>query len=366
MLLIDAHEDLAYNALNFERDYCLAAAEIREREKGTQIPTWNSGQAMLGYPDYQRGQVGLIFGTIFVPHRRHALGEYEKLAYTDFSQARRLYHQQIDFYRDLVDRAPDKFRLVRSRVELAGVLQPWEDRLAESPAPQLPVGIVLLMEGAEGIENPAELEEYWDAGLRIVGPVWAGGRLCGGTFEPGRFTSDGYALLETMASLGFMLDVSHMTEESALQALEVYEGTIIASHANPRALLKDPHNERHLTDRTIRRLVERDGVVGIVPFNHFLDSDWRDGDDRTLVRLEHVAAHIDYVCQLAGDPYHAAIGTDFDGGFGWPAVPLEIDTIGDLQKLVPWLSARGYGAADIEAIFSGNWKRCLEKALPQK
>lgn len=362
MLLIDAHEDFAYNALNFGRDYSLSAAEIRQREKDTPIPGWN-GQALLGYPDYRRGQVGLIFGTVFVTHKQHASGAYEKLVYTDFNQARRQYYRQIDYYRALGDRSPANFRLVRNGKELQEILQPWED--AASPA-QPPVGIVMLMEGAEGIADPKELEEYWQAGLRIIGPVWAGGRFCGGTIEPGKFTSDGYALLDTMAALGYILDISHMNEESALQALDSYAGPVIASHANPRALLKDSRNERQLTDRTIRQLVARGGVMGIVPYNRFILLDWCDGDDRRLVRLEHVAAHIDYVCQLAGDPFHVAIGTDFDGGFGWPAVPLEIDTIGDIQKLIPWLAERGYSETDIAAIFSGNWKRCLEANLPEK
>ena len=365
MLLIDAHEDFAYNALNFGRDYTLSAAEIRQREQGTPVPGWN-GQALLGYPDYRRGQVGLIFGTVFVTHKQHASGDYEKLVYTDFNQARRLYHQQIDYYRALGDRSPANFRLVRSRKEMHETLQPWEAGISQEPAVQSPVGIVMLMEGAEGIADPRELEDYWEAGLRIVGPVWAGGRLCGGTIEPGKFTSDGYALLETMAALGYTLDISHMNEESALQALDFYAGPVIASHANPRALLKDPHNERHLTDRTIRQLVERGGVMGIVPYNRFINLDWGNNDDRRLVRLEHVAAHIDYVCQLAGDSFHVAIGTDFDGGFGWPAVPLEIDTIADVQKLVPRLAERGYSETDIAAIFNGNWKRCLEASLPEK
>ncbi len=366
MLLIDAHEDIAYNALNFGRDYHLSAAEIRQNEKDTLIPSWNGGQALLGYPDYQRGQVGLVFGTVFVHHKRHASGSFEKLVYADFSQARRLYHQQIDYYHELADRHPDCFRLVRNRVELAETLGPWDDLPAGETAANFRVGIVMAMEGAEGIEQANELEEYWEKGLRILGPVWAGGRLCGGMYEPGHFTPEGRAMLETMAGLGYTLDLSHMNEESALQALEAYAGPVIASHANPRALLKDAHNERHLTDRTIQALVERDGVIGIIPFNAFLKPGWRSGDDRSLVTLELVAAHIDYVCQLAGDALHAGIGSDFDGGFGWPSVPLEVDTIADLQKLVPVLRERGYQAADIEAIFNGNWKRCLERSLPQK
>ncbi len=363
MFIIDAHEDFAYNALNFGRDYRLSAAEIRQLEKDTPIPSVN-GQATLGFADYQRGQVALIFGTIFATHKRHAFDIYEKLVYTDFNQARRCYHQQIDYYHALVDRDHEYFSLVRSRKELAEALHPWEQKPANPPTVQHPVGIVMLMEGAEGMENPAELEEYWQAGLRIIGLVWAGGRLCGGTIEPGGFTTEGYGMLETMAALGYILDISHMNTESSLRALDMYQGAIIASHANPRSMLKNPPNERHLTDDAIRRLVERGGVMGIVPYNRFIDCEWRNDDDRSRVRLDHVAALIDHVCQLAGDAAHVALGTDFDGGFGWPAIPLEVNTIADMQKLAPVLAGHGYAETDIAAIFNGNWRRILEKNLP--
>lgn len=88
----------------------------------------------------------------------------------------------------------------------------------------------------------------------------------GGTFEQGDFTNEGYALLEIMAELGYTLDISHMNEVSALQALDRYEGPVIASHANARSLIKNIEGERQLTDRTIRRLIERGGVMGVVPF----------------------------------------------------------------------------------------------------
>ncbi|MEJ5202713.1 MAG: membrane dipeptidase, partial [Anaerolineales bacterium] len=59
------------------------------------------------------------------------------------------------------------------------------------------------------------------------------------------------------------------------------------------------------------------------------------------------------------------IGTDFDGGFGWPAVPMELETIADLQKLSGILAEEGYQPNDITAILGGNWQRILEKVLPE-
>ncbi len=361
--IIDAHEDIAYNRLSFGRDYRRAALETRKLEAETPIPE-RAGLSLLGWPDYQRAQVGLIFGTLFAAPRLYAGGEWDSQVYANAAQAARLYQAQIDYYHRLTDEAPDQFTLVRTRRDLAAVLQPWEQAQAGQPTATHPVGLVMSLEGGEGLGRPEELEEYWQMGLRAVGPVWAGTRFCGGTMEPGGFTREGYHLLEVMADLGYILDLAHMTEQSALQALERYEGTVIASHVNARALLKGGSGERHFSDVTIRNLAERGGVMGILPFNSFLLPGWKIGDDRRLVTLNTVAAQIDHVCQLTGSAAHVAIGTDFDGGFGWPAVPLELDTIGDLGKLETVLLERGYSEADTAAILHGNWKNILERSLP--
>jgi membrane dipeptidase len=360
---IDAHEDIAYNALSFGRDYTRPAIETRRLEADGPIPD-RTGQTLLGWPDYQTGKVALIFATLFLAPRRYQGGPWETQAYRDAEEAARLYQTQIDFYRRLADEAPDKFCLVRTRQELAAVLKPW----AQSALPNEthPVGLYLSIEGAEGIRYPQELEEYWAMGVRAAGPVWAGTRFCGGTHEPGAFTREGFELLEVMGGLGYVLDLAHMTEQSALQALDAYPGPIIASHGNARALLKNMPGERHFTDTTIRRLAERGGVMGAMPFNGFLLPGWKRGEDRRQVTLDTFIAHIDHVCQLIGSANHIAIGTDFDGGFGWPAVPLELDTIADLPKIETALQARGYSDPEVTAILHGNWQRILENSLPER
>ncbi len=361
--IIDAHEDIAYNALSFGRNYSRSASETRRLEEDTPIPG-RAGQTLLGWPDYQAGQVALIVGTLFLSPRRFQGGPWEIQAYQNAQEAAPLYRGQIDFYRRLCDDHPDQFSLVQTRQELAAVLAPWEESPAEFPAKTHKVGIMMSMEGAEGIRQPEEMEEFWNLGVRATGPVWAGGRFCGGTVEPGGFTREGYKLLEVMADLGYVLDLAHMNEQSTLQAIDAYSGTVIASHANARALLKGLSGERHFTDTTIRRLAERGGVIGVLPFNKFLLPGWSETDDRHLVTLETVAAHIDHICQLTGSSKHVALGTDFDGGFGWPAVPQEIDTIADLPKLETVLRQRGYAETDISAVLHGNWQSILERSLP--
>ena len=220
------------------------------------------------------------------------------------------------------------------------------------------------MEGAEGIREPDEVEQWFEAGVRIIGPAWAGNQYVGGTREPGPLSRKGYQLLDHMADLGMILDISHMDYLSALQALDSYRGQVIASHSNAEALIRGISINRHLKDDIIRKLIERDGVMGIVFLNAFLDWTWREAGGRQSISIEKVADQMDYVCQLAGNSRHVAIGTDFDGGFGVDSVPHEIDTIADLPLLVPLLAEKGYNQDDIELIFGRNWLRILRDHLP--
>ncbi len=197
------------------------------------------------------------------------------------------------------------------------------------------------------------------------GPVWAGTRFCGGTHEGKAFTSEAANYCTPWPKLVNILDVAHMNELSMATALDEYEGTVIASHANCRWLLKNPSNQRHLSQENVHRMVERGGVIGVMPYARFLRTDWNLYDPNHHVSLEDLADHVDAICQIAGNSDHVAIGTDFDGGFGWPCVPDEVNSIADMQKLAPILQKRGYTTGQVEAIFHGNWERILNQALPE-
>lgn len=368
MLIVDAHEDLAWNMLTFGRDYTKSALQIRREEQGT-LPALHNDDTLLGWPEYQRGQVALIFATLFAAPARFCIGDWDRLCYADMIQANRMYREQLDVYERLAGENPEKFQLVRSLADLEGLLEIWErpsenGGRSERPQDEHPVGLVLLMEGAEAVRDPGELEVWWERGVRVIGPAWSGTRFCGGSREPGPMTDEGYALLEMMGELGFSLDLSHMDEKAALQALDVYRGQIIASHSNALELLKGSDSNRHLSNRVIHGIIERDGMIGIVPFNVFLKAGWKRGGRREEVQLDPWVSQIDYICQVAGDAYHTGIGSDFDGGFGLQSVPIGIDTIADLQKLETLLNEKGYSKEDIAAILGGNWISRLRQILP--
>jgi membrane dipeptidase len=358
--IVDAHQDLAWNVLTFGRDYSRSAHETRRLENGTSIAAQN-GDTLLGWEDYQRGNIAILFGTLFASPLRKKMGEWDVQAFRDSDEAHRLYRNQADVYQRMVDEHPDQFRLIRARADLESTLEHWNNPRYDHH----PVGIVMLMECAEAIRSMDDLAMWREFGLRIIGPAWAGTRFCGGTREPGPLTREGRELLGAMADQGLALDLSHMDREAALQALDEFPGAIIASHANLMSLLPGISTNRHLTDDVVDGIIARDGVIGVIPANHFLLPGWLKADgDRKHVSLTRVADHIDTICQRAGNARHAAIGSDFDGGFGLQHVPHEIDTVADLQLLAPMLSVKGYSDQDIAMIFGGNWVEFLRRILP--
>lgn len=375
MLIVDAHEDLAWNMLTFGRDYTRSAAEIRRREAGSLAVTVND-ETLLGWPDYQRGRVAVVFATLFAAPLALCQGEWDILCYADQAQAAALYRRQLEAYFRLAEAQPDKFRLVDDRRSLDQVLEAWQRVEAASPGtaeeavdettptPQAPVGLVMLMEGAEAVRHPDELEWWWQQGVRLIGPAWVGNRFCGGTRMPGPLTKEGFALLDGMAGCGFALDLSHMDEIAARQALDYYPGVIIASHSNFQGVTRDPDTNRHLSEAVVQGLIERQGVIGVVPFNAFLKAGWRRGDRREAASLHDVVAQIDSLCQIAGDAWHVGLGTDFDGGFGRQSVPPEIESVADLTRIAPLLQEKGYTDEQIAAILGKNWLRKLAEFLP--
>lgn len=358
-MIVDAHQDLAWNALTYGRDYTRSVEQTRALEAGTAVIKQN-GNTLLGWPDWIQGDVGLIFATLYAGPERLRLHDWETGLYTSPEEARRMYRRQLQYYQRLFDENEDKFRPIHSRGDLAEHLRAWE---AEPDRRRL--GVVLLMEGADGVREPAEIEWWMEQGIRIVGPAWGGTRYSGGTAEPGPLTELGFELLERMADLGLMLDISHMAETAARQALERYGGGILASHSNPRRLLMHTkYPDRHLSDEVIDLMAERGGTIGVVLGNSFLKDGWVRGDPREQVGMEHVIEKIDYYCQHLGTAEHVGIGSDFDGGFGLEWVPSPFDSIADLQKIGQALRERGWDPDDVQAVMGGNWLRTLESGLP--
>lgn len=343
-LIVDAHEDLAYNALSLGRDPRRGVHEARALEPAHP----SGGVATVGLPEFLAGNVRVVFGTVYVSPvgGSNTPGK----TYETPEQANVLGQEQLAYYA-LLSGDP-RIKLITDRADL--------DFCIHSDKPQL--GIVILMEGADPILQPSDVNTWYEAGVRIIGPAWSQTRYSGGTGKPGPLTKLGKELMREMSRAGIMLDTSHMAEESFFQALDLFEGTVIASHSNARKFVP---TDRQLSDDMIRALVKRDAVIGAVFYNQFLKNQWRqNGGVKADVTFETVIDHMKHICDIAGDASHCGIGTDFDGGFGMEATPKEIDTVADLQKFGTALAKAGFKDAEIIGIMGGNWLRVLERGLP--
>jgi membrane dipeptidase len=249
-----------------------------------------------------------------------------------------------------------QLRMLRNWHDVETLLENW----TRADAGMSPLGFILSMEGADPVVSPSQIPEWWDRGLRVIGPVHYGtGTYAHGTGAAGGLSIKGRELLKAMQEVGMILDVTHLADQSFWQAVEIFEGAVLASHNNCRALVPGC---RQFTDDQLRHLIGRGSVIGAALDAWMLCPGWTESQTpRSAVSLEAVVNHIDHICQLAGNASHAAIGSDLDGGFGTEQSPQDLDTIADLQKIPMLLRQRGYKEADVEAVMHANWLRFFRK-----
>lgn len=357
--IIDAHLDLAWNALYFNRDLLASVAQVRATERDL-TDELSRGRNTLTFPELRRANVAVCLATLMGrsgPDQPKRNG-FKRVDLDYESQAIAYAHAkgQLAYYRLLETQG--QLRFITTRSQLATHWDEW----IKAPA-TTPLGIILSMEGGDSILNPGQVESWWKDGLRAVGPVHYGrSQYAHGTSTDGPLSEAGVKLLKEFMGVGMILDVTHLSDQSFFQALDVYPGPLLASHHNCRALVP---GDRQLTDEQIRMLVERGAVIGTAFDNWMLHPGWKRGETNpALVHIEAAADHLDHICQLAGNARHCALGSDLDGGFGTEQTPADLDTYTDVHKLEDILVRRGYRAADIDGIFHANWLRFFKSALP--
>lgn len=347
--LVDAHLDLAENVTLFGRDLTLPVAEIRASENRTR------GQATVSLPALERGNIAVVIATVTAGFLAADVGDDfqpQSALYRTPEEAEAQALAQIDLYEAWERQG--RVRLLKSAADLDHHLRLWQD----DGKP----GLVLLMEGADPIVHVGDLPRWWQRGLRLIGLTFGDTRygrgVGGGSREPtqGGLAPEGIALLEQMAGLGFIWDISHLTEEGVWQGLEMGFPRVCATHANARALTP---TDRHLSDDVIRAVATRGGVVGLVLYNAFLEPRWQQDNSIPVTLTDHLRRHATYIADLAGWD-HVVIGSDLDGGFGREESPREIDTIADLHK-----AGAAVPPAARDAVLSANWLNFLRRSLPQ-
>ncbi len=319
-MIVDAHLDIAWNAISAGRGFL-----------GDPAPGYVVSRSSL-----IRGGVGLVFATLYTAPDRARRSMRTRFVYQNAHEAGLMATAEVNYYRTC------DLPLIVDRDGLQHYVRGWRrGKLAA----------VLLMEGADPVESPAQLGAWVDRGVRIIGPAWGRTRYSGGTHAPGGLTPLGVQLFKAMRRKKVILDISHMADRAVADAFELWRGPIMSSHSNARELVP---GDRQITKETAAEISRRGGMLGISFYAHHLKASGH-------ATLDDVARHALHLAQAAGGPEHVGLGTDLDGGFDAAHGAMQ-DT-----KQFPELSSKlrqHFNASQVEGIMGTNWLEFLERSLP--
>jgi membrane dipeptidase len=351
VLMVDTHIDLPY----------------RLKEEPEDVAVRTEG----GHFDLVRAREGGLdaaFMSIYVPASLQEEGG-----------ARDLANELIDLVEAIAGQAPDSFAIARSVAEVRSLFA--EGVFA------LPMGI----ENGGAIEDDlSALQHFYDRGVRYMTLAHSEPNLiCDSSYSTDRpsggLSPFGREVVAEMNRLGIMVDISHVTDDTFFQALEISKAPMIASHSCCRRFT--PGFERNMSDEAIARLAEAGGVIQIAFAPGFLteaahkqseilwdimdqymeehDVSWGDPefeerialyyeqDPKVETSVSDVADHIEHVIGLAGID-HVGIGSDFDG---ISSGPTGLEDVSTYPNLIEELLRRGLSEDDIRKICGENLLR---------
>lgn len=298
----------------------------------------------------------------------------------------------IDAVHRAVEKHPGRLALCTTAAEVEAARA--QDKLAA----------LIGMEGGHAIENDlALLRAYHRLGVRYLTLTWNNTNewadACCDAGKPkvkrhGGLTDRGREVVREMNRLGMIVDVSHVSDDTARAALAVSRAPVIASHSCARALMDNPRN---MPDDVLRAVAAGGGVIHVTFVASFLSAETRKAYDGRRKRwnaegipavkakmgkadpvaleremnrawrasgqgvprppLSALIDHIDHVVKVAGID-HVGLGSDFDGTH---LLPEGLDSVADLPKITAALVARGYSEKQIHQILGGNLMRVLRK-----
>ncbi|CAG4997483.1 hypothetical protein DYBT9275_01784 [Dyadobacter sp. CECT 9275] len=354
MFLIDAHLDIAMNALEWNRDYTQELAVIRDREKNmTDKP--DRGKGVVSFPEMRKSNIGICVATQIA---RFVKPDSLIPGWNSQAQAWAQTQGQVAWYKAM-EEAGELVQITDLQA-LHAHLNLWQQAASTE---NLPIGYILSLEGADSLLSLDHLHRAYAYGLRAVGPAHYGpGVYAYGTDASQPLSQKGKDLIREMEKLNIILDATHLCDLAFWDAMAIYNGPVWASHNLVRELV--PHN-RQFSDEMIKELLGRKAVIGMAFDAWMMIPGWIRGvtkPEESGLKIEHVANHIDHICQLAGNTLHVGIGSDLDGAYGKEQSPADLESIADLQTIPAILKARGYTQQDIENIMWRNWIRFLEDA----
>ncbi|MEL6528742.1 MAG: dipeptidase [Pseudomonadota bacterium] len=315
-----------------------------------------------------QGKVGAQYWSVYVPAN---LPEAEAVQMT---------MEQIDVMKRLIARFPEGLRYVETADEV-------ERAVADGV-----VASLLGMEGGHSIGSSlAVLRQMYALGARYMtithsmNTPWADSA----TDEPksSGLTEFGEDVIREMNRIGMLVDLSHVSEETMMDALDVARAPVIFSHSGVRAI---NGHARNVPDSVLRRLPENGGIVMVVALPGFLNDErrqwfaerealeakqnslfqgqpervkaamdeWDAANPEPQTLVSNMADHIDHIREIAGVE-SIGIGADFDG---MPTGPIGFEDTSGYPALFEELARRGYSQVELELIASRNAVRVLRQA----
>jgi len=355
-LVWDTHNDLSYRVLYEKLDI------------GQRLPAGH-----VDIPRLQEGGVDVQTVALYV----------ENFLYPHPGRCYRQASELLAAMREAIEQNSDRVELARTGADVERIVAAGK------------IAMPLAIEGGHAIENSLDnLREFHDLGVSSmtlthnVSHDWADS----GADEPrwGGLNDLGRDVVREMNRLGMVIDISHVSDETLFDVLEVTEDPVIASHSGCRAI--SPHR-RNMSDEMLAALAENGGVIGIVFVLNYLSPAYaeamselqavsrpwfeqvpeiEDLDLRIAVQhlnqgrewplenrptIEDVLDHIDHAVQVAGVD-HVGLGADM-----YPRTPSPVGIRGvhDYPNITRGLKARGYSDEDVVKIMGGNFLRVWQQ-----
>ncbi len=364
-IIVDGHVDLPYR---------LKVRNFRLEREYLGIPV-QTDDGDFDYVRAKKGGLDAPFMSIYLPSRLQE----------EPGASKRLADSLIQMVEGIVQAHPDKFALA---YRPADVRRNFRKGLIS-----LPMG----MENGSGIEDDlANVAYFHRRGIRYITLTHAKDNLiCDSSYDTTRtwngLSPFGREVVAEMNRVGIMVDISHVSDSTFWQVMEISKAPCIASHSSCRAFT--PGFERNMNDDMIRALADNGGVIMINFGSTFLDGevarkrdqmraelgrqldslglDWRSDEAKPIIEaymdahrdelfadVARVADHIDHVVQLVGVD-HVGFGSDFDGV--GDSLPTGLKDVSAYPNLIYELLRRGYSKRDIKKICGENllrvWKQ---------
>jgi membrane dipeptidase len=320
------------------------------------------------FPRLAQGRVGAQFWSVYVSA---SLAEPEAVVAT---------LQQIDVTKRLIARYPDKLALALTADDVERAMK--QGRIAS----------LIGMEGGHSIDGSlGVLRQMYDLGARYMtlthskNTAWADSATAAP--EHDGLTQFGRDVVREMQRIGMLVDLSHVSEATMMDALDVARAPVIFSHSGARAV---GEHVRNVPDSALARLRDNGGIVMAVALPGYLSEprrQWgalREGEKKRLETLWPAAAdevtkglaawdaahpepkatvgdmadHIDHIRAVAGID-HIGLGGDYDG---MDTGPVGMEDVAGYPALFVELARRGYSQGDLEKISSRNMMRVLRAA----